>query len=512
MNFIKVFRRRAYDRLALFIQLYSLPPHFRRSPLPQVAICKIALCVGLLLGVVGYANQPPLYAQEWAALNDAPQLPAQNGTIAASALHARGGLTVNLADRQEVLAFYRAVYLPSNNIPPQWDGDLASCRAGTTSSTFRQAIVRRINYFRAMAGVPADIVLSDEYNRKAQQAALMMSANQQLSHTPPDTWNCHTPAGAEAAGSANLYLGVSSADAIDGYIRDPGEGNQKVGHRSWILYPQTQAMGTGDIPRKNNHPAANALWVFDNLWDARPPTREEFVSWPPPGHVPYTVIYPRWSFSYPDADFKDASISVTQGGANVPLTIEAAEDGGQRSVLVWRMQGIDDWVDWAKPTQDTAYAVTVRGVKIKGQVREFSYVVTVFDPETADSITPPVSVNHAVGAPGSFFTVVGREFAPNAALDVGITGGTRTTVSADAQGRFAVILDSDGVGHGTLKISVTPTGIAQGAADQSIASAATFLTIDPAAPARVKEIPADGPAPVTLILRKENLYLPFVQR
>ena len=50
--------------------------------------------------------------------------------------------------------------------------------------------MNRINYFRAMAGVGDDITFDSTYNTKAQAAALMMSANQALSHSPPADWDC----------------------------------------------------------------------------------------------------------------------------------------------------------------------------------------------------------------------------------------------------------------------------------------------------------------------------------
>ena len=47
-------------------------------------------------------------------------------------------------------------------------------------------------------------------------------------------------------------------------MHDPGSYNYFVGHRRWILYPQTKEMGTGDIPYANGYPGANALWGFDD--------------------------------------------------------------------------------------------------------------------------------------------------------------------------------------------------------------------------------------------------------
>ncbi len=195
-------------------------------------------------------------------------------------------LSVRPTTRQELLIFYQKFYLTST-VNPGWTGNVSACNPGTTSQAFRDSLALRINYFRAMAGVPAKVTLLDEYNQKAQQAALMMSANSALSHNPPTNWKCYTNQGREAAGSSNLALGGYGLDALRMYMQDYGSGNTAVGHRRWILYPQTQNFGTGDIPGGSGYSAANDLWVFDShIWDARPATREAFVAWPPPGYVP----------------------------------------------------------------------------------------------------------------------------------------------------------------------------------------------------------------------------------
>jgi len=236
------------------------------------------------------------------------------------------GPFVNPQNRQESLNFYLDQYLSSEGVPVNWTGDHGTCSAGNTSRDFRHAVLRRINYFRAMAGI-STVVLEDEYNRKAQAAALMMSVNRRLSHSPTPDWLCYSSDGAQGAGSSDLYLGVFGWNAISGYMRDPGGGNYFVGHRRWILYPQTQRMGTGDIPN-TQYPAANALWVFDsNTWETRPPTRDGFVAWPPPGYVPYQVVFARWSFSYPQADFLAAVVTMRSDGVNVPLTAASVVNG-----------------------------------------------------------------------------------------------------------------------------------------------------------------------------------------
>ncbi|WP_308873424.1 CAP domain-containing protein [Thiothrix subterranea] len=184
-----------------------------------------------------------------------------------------GGWSVNTTNRQLARAFYNSVYSASLNTPIGWTGNHAGCVAGTTSSDFKNSVLARINYFRAMAGVPANITLDSTYSAKAQQAALMMSANNTLSHEPPSSWNCYTADGRAAAESSNISLGHNGWDAVGGQMRDNGSNNTAVGHRRWLLLPQTQRMGAGDVPASGSFSPANAVWVFDgNTFAARPST------------------------------------------------------------------------------------------------------------------------------------------------------------------------------------------------------------------------------------------------
>ena len=284
-------------------------------------------------------------------------------------------LAVNPQDRQASLDFFNNIYHASEGVPIDWTGNPATCNEGTTSAVFRQAIRLRINYFRAMAGVPGIVALSDGFNRKAQKAALMMSVNNQLSHIPPPTWTCYSAEGAQAAGSSNLFLGVYSVNAIDGYMYDPGDGNYAVGHRRWILYPQTQLMGSGDIPPVNGYLAANALWVFDQF-GTRPATREEFVAWPPPGYVPYQVVFPRWSFAYAGADFASTSVSMTLQGNTIAVNMDPVVNGYGENTFVWEPQVPSG----TAPTTDQDYTVSISNVIVNGSPRSFVYHVIVFNP------------------------------------------------------------------------------------------------------------------------------------
>jgi hypothetical protein len=283
-----------------------------------------------------------------------------------------------MQDRQSVRDFYLDEYTPPQPASG-WSGDVATCNAGDTSAAFKTAMLRRINFYRAMAGIPTDVTFTDEYNRKAQQAALMMSANRMLSHTPSSDWQCYTAEGYEAAGSANLFGGTQDTgiSVIDAYIKDSGPTNTAVGHRRWLLYPQAITMGTGDIPAGNSFTAANALWVFGE----RSPTRnarDEFVAWPPPGFVPYQLVYPRWSFALPDADFGQATVEMQQAGQAVAVQIQPIQNGFGEHTLVWEAASTIE--NWTATTPDRTYEVSIRNVQVDGQMQDYRYTVTVFVP------------------------------------------------------------------------------------------------------------------------------------
>ena len=256
----------------------------------------------------------------------------------------------------------------------------------------------RINFFRALAGVPAAIVFNSTFSAKAQQAALMMSANNTLQHTGiPLSWTFYTAAGAEAAASSNLALGNFGPDAITAYMADEGSNNSAVGHRRWIIFPQTREMGTGDVTGNDaNFNSANATWVIDSQVNAaRPATRTPQVPYPPAGFVPYQLIWPRWSFAYPNADFSAATVTMTRAGQLVAVVLEPVTtlNEGERT-LVWVYDGLNSSLATThpKPTADTTYTVAVNNVRIAGIAQNFSYNVTVFDPDTAGSDFAPVVV------------------------------------------------------------------------------------------------------------------------
>jgi len=291
------------------------------------------------------------------------------------------GLVVEIKDRQAVLNFYNQDYLGWTSAAPAWTGSQANCNPGATSTAFKDAVAHRINFFRAMAGVPGTITMLDASNVKAQAAALMMSANGALNHTPPNTWKCYTSTGYDGSSHSNLALGVYGWNAITLYMQDPGSGNTAGGHRRWILYPPTRQMGTGDLPGSGSYWSSNSLVVFGNpLASPAPAPRDGFVAWPPAGFVPHPLVFARWSFSIPGADFSAAAVSMSSKGSAISITLSPVANGYGDNTLVWIPLGLNDSAPWPTITADTTYTVTVSNVKISGTPHSFSYDVIVFNP------------------------------------------------------------------------------------------------------------------------------------
>ena len=99
-----------------------------------------------------------LQARPPATLGDPPPAPTpeevarlrKQGPIA---LGPTGPFSVNIASREEVRNFFNSVYAASENFSIGWTGDINACAPGTTDAGFRDLVVLRINWFRAMTGV-----------------------------------------------------------------------------------------------------------------------------------------------------------------------------------------------------------------------------------------------------------------------------------------------------------------------------------------------------------------------
>ncbi|GAB3247401.1 hypothetical protein GCM10027456_18760 [Kineosporia babensis] len=258
------------------------------------------------------------------------------------------------AVRQAVLKRLR----PALATPVKWNGSTTDCVAGRPSTATQTATLKTVNFFRAM-GQLTPVTFDAKLSAKAQKAALMMDAENSLSHAPPTSWPCYSAEGADAAGHSNLCLSCTGAESVAQYLADPGPNNTEAGHRRWLLYPFVKKMGSGITS------GASALWVIPS----RPAKVKSpaWVSWPTPGYFP-NELDPggRWSLSASNdkIDFARAKVTVRiAGGARLKVcqykpTVHGRPDYGTPA-LVWEV------ADFALPTgvRSRRLDVTVSGIR-----------------------------------------------------------------------------------------------------------------------------------------------------
>lgn len=271
--------------------------------------------------------------------------------------------TTVYSSRAAALADYQTSYLGSALDSTGWNGNTENCDPGTTSAADQAMVLQRVNYFRRLVGLPDNVVFVDSLNEKAQQAALMMKANNQLNHYPDETWHCFTPAGQLAAANSDIALGVSGPDAITAYIQDAGVTD--AGHRRWILFPALSKAGNGDTD------FSNALWLVGGF-GSRPSL--PFVAYPGNGYIPAPLVFSYWSFSVETGDYSQASVSVTgPSGEARSLTLLTPLNGCGDNTLVWNMNDLNT----DTLTADAAFQVTVSNVRVGGQIKDYQYTVQV---------------------------------------------------------------------------------------------------------------------------------------
>jgi len=272
-----------------------------------------------------------------------------------------------LTPREQAIDDYKKMYIGSALSDPGFTGNTVGCLKGACSQESHTKVVLRINYFRKLVGLPANITHNASQNDKCQEAALYMAANNTLTHHPPASGLCYTQGAYDAASKGNLAISsgmpgntaVHSVNSVTGYIEDPGANNKPVGHRAWLLQPELVKIGHGSVwmPNLNNR-ATNCLMWGDNI--NGPAATIPFVAYPPKGFMPGPLVFPRWSFSIKGATFNNAQVTMTGPSGNVNLTIvhrSTSASGMPDPRIVWEPQGVQN-----TGMEDIKYTVTVSNI------------------------------------------------------------------------------------------------------------------------------------------------------
>ena len=242
-----------------------------------------------------------------------------------------------------------------------WNGSLSACFAGD-NAIGRANALKMVNLQRFLAQLP-EVVSDPARDQKAQQCALMMNANRQLSHMPPSNWSCYTDGGAEAAAMSNL-ASARGVEAVELYMVD-AEDPTALGHRRWLLSLSLGPVGLGSTFEYS------CLWVGGGSGTA---TRS-WVAWPPPGPFPFEAFAPTstgsldssgWSVQSDSIDFSRAAVAVSDTGVNLPVsTFQLSNAFGSAFAIGFTPLG---WSAQPSHTYD---------VRVTGVTPEINYAVEV---------------------------------------------------------------------------------------------------------------------------------------
>lgn len=337
-----------------------------------VPLAALASCSGGGGGSNGGGNPPPVATPT--PTPSATVTPSPTPTPAPSASPTPAGT--------DFLSRAAALY----SAPP----DIAGCAAGTLHPAVITSVTNSLNTIRALHRLPP-VVYSPSDEASAQQAALMMAANNALSHTPPTTWACYTASGSSGAGSSNLYGGfgnglglLSEEQVLAGWMTDVNNlVIDSVGHRRWLIDPFLGSFAYGRVAGRSpssTRADAAALKVFNLAGPSGPAgTLPDIVAYPYEEYparffdtnalLSFSVIANKSSKFGTNAtvNFSGATIAVrVRGGATLAVSkIAFDNDGyGLPNNLQWAVAGL---------TANTIYDVTISNVVVAGTARNYSY-------------------------------------------------------------------------------------------------------------------------------------------
>jgi len=266
--------------------------------------------------------------------------------------------------------------------------DVSSCYAGALSQAEKDAALDHVNFIRGLHGL-APVTYAPEADVKAQEAALMMAANSDLDHTPPQSWHCWTQAGSDGAGDANLHIAWSfsgssmspPADVITGWLID--DNVTSLGHRRWIIDPFLAKIAYGAVKGEplasSQYPYAqgSTLIVQHSEQQDLSNSAVEYIAYPV-GDYPAYLVDTDWYLSFSvlanknswwqnkNVDFSNASVTVTGPDGAMTVT-NVADDNtgyGMPNALQWRVPDLHT---------DVEYTVDITGVGGTAPQSAYSY-------------------------------------------------------------------------------------------------------------------------------------------
>lgn len=292
--------------------------------------------------------------------------------------------------------------------------NVEACDPGVLKESEKLAVLEYLNAVRALHDL-APVTYDNQHDEETAQAALLIVANNSMSHTPSSWAECFTEAGYAGSSTSNLYwvgpeefkeeplLGQSTGD-IRSWMVD--ENVYSLGHRRWLLDPFLTQISYGRVDGtpwgydKNQIVQGSVIKVFGYDEEKTPNHTPEFVAYPYRDY-PLDLFLVDWYWSFSavidplsqqnndDVDYQDAVITVTsEAGEEAVHDVSSNTDGfGLPNFLQWKVADVQ---------LNQPYHVQIDNVLVQGQARSYEYDVLI-TPSSYEQINASLIENPKAG-------------------------------------------------------------------------------------------------------------------
>ena len=273
--------------------------------------------------------------------------------------------------------------------------DINNCYAGKLSANFRNEFLTELNTVRALHGLP-HVSYDDTREDEMMQTALILAANNILTHYPESNTDCYSDIGAVSARTSSLEMGVrqnkydySPAESITNMVHDKlnlfaGD----VGHRLWMLNPflQKSAYGSVNAPsfKDTRFPyvvgtSIKVVYPFNNATTAPLGViAYPYHNYPAKYYMPGSILSisvltdQKNFFANRNVDYAKANAVVTErrSGAKQKISNIRYENNGVPNHIQFNFDDLK---------LNVIYDVKLSNVLVNGQPKEYSYWFKVDD-------------------------------------------------------------------------------------------------------------------------------------
>ncbi|HNW82434.1 MAG TPA: CAP domain-containing protein [bacterium] len=269
-----------------------------------------------------------------------------------------------------------------NNSIYSSEPDVAKCAAGTVSGNEKDIVLKRVNYIRSLHDLPP-VVYKDEDDVYAAECALIIAANEELSHTPGSDWKCYSEDAYTGCNKSNIFIqwGIDpllfkSKTVVDAFMTD--EDVESLGHRRWLIDPWLAHISFGRADDFSKKITGAAIKVINTDEQDISGSGIEFVAYPYKYYpaefynenvmMSFTVIKDKMNkWNNDQVDFLTAAIAIKDPDNKLIKVSGKKSDSegyGVPNNLRWYAQSVETGVK---------YNVTITNVLINNIPETFSY-------------------------------------------------------------------------------------------------------------------------------------------